>query len=272
MSRRPRRLPVDASRPYPQGRPQMRIIRNLDYVKTKRRNARLSAVGGFVLLMSTFFLTLNPNTFIFSYVLLIFGFIIFSQGMRDITKWSRPVRNDQVLDRKLATLNDQYTLIHYARIGRRVVEHMLVFPGGVLVLTAKEYFGEVNVKGRRWRQGGFGLRRVFGLSGPQLGNPSIETDISIAAVEKHLEAEQFEAELHGAIVFVDPRTTINAETPDYPIVMPDELTKFVQEEPADDSIKPADRTRLAELLDGGGTLENAPSSTRRRPVKRRAAA
>ncbi|HEV2527223.1 MAG TPA: NERD domain-containing protein [Thermomicrobiales bacterium] len=250
----------------------MRIIRNLNYVKTKRRNARLSAVGGFILLMSTFFLTLNPNTFIFSYILLIFGFIIFSQGMRDITKWSRPVRNDQVLDRKLGTLGDQYTLIHYAKIGRRVIEHMLVFPGGVLVLTAKEYFGEVNVKGRRWRQGGFGLRRIFGLSGPQLGNPSIETDMSLSAIEKYLEAEQFETDLRGAIVFVDPRTTIDATLPDYPIVLPDELTKFVQEESADERLTLADRARLAELLGGGGTVENAPTSTRRRPVKRRASA
>jgi hypothetical protein len=249
----------------------MRIIRNADYVSKRKRNARLSAVGGFILLMSTFFLTLNPSTFLFSYVLLILGFVIFSQGMREITKWSRPVRNDQVLDRKLGTLGDQYTLIHYSRIGRRVVEHMLVFPGGVMVITAKEFFGEVNVKGRRWRQGGFGLRRVFGLSGPQLGNPSIETDLSITAVEKHLQDNEFEAELHGAIVFVDPRATINAEAPDYPIVLPDELPQFVQEEPVDEALRPADRTRLAELLGGGGTVEEAPSQVRRRPVKRRAA-
>ncbi len=249
----------------------MRIIRNAGYVSTKKRNARLSAAGGFVILMSTFVLTLFPSTFIFSYVLLILGFIVFSQGMRDITKWSRPVRNDQVLDRNLAALGDQYTLIHYAKLGRRVVEHVLVFPGGVMVLTAKEFFGEVNVRGRRWRQGGFGIRRLFGLSGPQLGNPSVDTDVAVNTVEQYLRGEAYEAEIHGAIVFVDPRTTINAEEPDYPIVLPDELARFVQEEPVEDALKPADRQRLVDLLGVGGTLENAPATARRRPVKRRAA-
>ncbi len=249
----------------------MRIIRNADYVKTQKRNARLGAIGGFAILMSTFALTLFPSTFIYSYVLLILGFIIFSQGMRNITKWSRPVRNDQVLDRNLAALGDQYTLIHYAKLGRRVVEHVLVFPGGVMVLTAKEFFGEVNVKGRRWRQGGFGIRRLFGLSGPQLGNPSVETDVAVNTVEQYLKGQEYEAEIHGAIVFVDPRTTINADAPDYPIVLPDELARFVQEEPVEDALRPADRQRLVDLLGVGGTLENAPASARRRPVKRRAA-
>lgn len=251
----------------------MRIIRNADYVRTKKRNARLQAVIGFLLLMSTFFVTflISQNNIIFSYVPLILGFIVFSQGMRDITKWNRPVRNDQVLDRQLAGLGDQYTLIHYVKIGRRVVEHMLVFPGGVMVITAKEFFGSVNVRGRRWRQGGFGLRRMFGLSGPQLGNPSLETDIAINAVEKQLRDESFEADLHGAVLFVDPRAEIQAQTPDYPIVLPAELRRFVEEEPIEEELTPADRQRLVELLGEGGTLEAAPATPRRRPVKRRAA-
>ena len=250
----------------------MRIIRNADYVKTKKRNARLGAVLGFLLLVSTFFISIiSPGNILLSYVPLIIGFIIFSQGMRDITKWNRPVRNDQVLDRQLSALNDQYTMIHYAKLGRRVVEHLLVFPGGVMVLTAKEFFGEVSVRGRRWRQGGFGLRRLFGLSGPQLGNPSVETDVAVNTVEQYLKGQAYEAEIHGAIVFVDPRTTIAADAPDYPIVLPDELARFVQEEPVEDALRPADRQRLVDLLGVGGTVENAPATARRRPVKRRAA-
>lgn len=250
----------------------MRIIRNADYVKTKKRNARLGAVVGFLLLISTFFISfIFPSGVVLSYIPLIIGFIIFSQGMRDITKWNRPVRNDQVLDRQFSSLGDQYTLIHFAKLGRRVVEHVLVFPGGVMVLTAKEFFGDVTVKGRRWRQGGFGLRRLFGLSGPQLGNPSIETDVAVNAVESYLKSQEYETEIHGAIVFVDPRTTITAEQPDYPIVLPDELVRFVQEEPVEEALRPADRQRLVELLGAGGTVENAPTVARRRPVKRRAA-
>lgn len=248
----------------------MRIIRNIQYVQTRKRNGRLMAIGGFILLLSTFFLTLIPSVFLFSYVFLIVGFLLFSQGMRDITKWSRPVRNDQVLDRNMSSLGDQYTLIHYARAGKRVIEHQLVFPGGVMILTTKEFFGDVTVQGRRWRQGGMGLRRLLGLSGPQLGNPSMETDASVAAVEKVLKDDDFEVDMHGAIVFVDPRANITAEQPDYPVLLPSELTEFIQDEPVDEPLGPKDRDRVVALLGEGREPENAPSRTRRRPVKRRA--
>lgn len=248
----------------------MRIIRNSQYVRTKKRNGRLLAALGFLLLISTFALTLVPNLFLFSYVFLIVGFLLFSQGMRDITKWNRPVRNDQVLDRVLAKLGDQYTMIHFSKIGRRMIEHMMVFPGGVMVFTTKEYFGQVTVRGRRWRQGGLGLRRLLGLSGPQLGNPSVETDAAISSIEQYLQNEQYEADIHGVVVFVDPRAAITAEEPDYPILLPDELAGYVQEESADE-LGLSDRQRLVELLGGGGTLENAPAPNRRRPVVRRRA-
>lgn len=249
----------------------MRIVRNAGYVKQRKRTARWTAILGFLLLTGTFWVALNPRYLLLSYVFLILGFIIFNQGMQQLGKWSRPVRNDQILDKQLEKLGEQYTLIHYPKLGKRVVEHLLVYPGGVLVLTAKEFIGDVQVKGRRWTRRGFGLRRIFGISGPQLGNPSVETDISINTVEKYLEEQQFQADVSGAVVFTDPRVDIEAESPDYPVLYFDELAQYVQELPADPSLKPADRQRLVEILSQGEEIETTGSTPRRRPVRRRAA-
>jgi hypothetical protein len=249
----------------------MRIVRDTGYVKQRKRTARWTAILGFVLLTGTFWIALDPSYLVFSYVFLILGFIIFNRGMQQLGKWNRPVRNDQILDKELERLGNQYTLIHYPKLGKRVVEHLLVYPGVILVLTAKEFFGDASVRGRRWSRRGFGLRRILGLGGPQLGNPSIETDISVNTVEKYLEEQQFEADVSGAIVFTDERADIEAESPDYPILYADELARYVQELPADPSLRAADRQRLVEILAQGEQLEDTGAAPQRRPVRRRAA-
>lgn len=250
----------------------MRIVRNVGYVKRRRRAARWTALLGFALLSGVFVFTLFfPGQILFAYVILLLGFFVFSTGMQQIGKWNRPVRNDQVIDSKLAKLGDGYALIHYPRVGKRVVEHLLVHPGGVVVMTARELRDDVFVKGKRWRKRGFGLRRLFSISGPQIGNPSLETDQGIAAVEAVLAEEKLPADVSGAVVFTDPRVDVEADAPDYPVLLADELPEYVRTLPADPSLRQAERQRLLEVLSRGEELETNAPKARRRPVKRRAA-
>jgi hypothetical protein len=257
----------------------MRIVRNTAYVQRRRRMARLSALGGFLLLVSTFFLAFRPSLVLIAYALLLVGFVIFNFGMQQLGKWSRNPRNDVLLDdrlqpsgdKKTTPLSDRYVIVHYGQVGKRVVEHLLVYPGGVLILTAKELSGLVYGREGRWRKKSGGLTRFFAFSGPQLGNPSLETDQNIAAVEGVLAAEEFEVDVSGAIVFLNPLVELDIEEPDYPSLRGDELLTFVRSLEEDTSISNADRDRLVELL-GGGAVEETQVSTRRPVrVKRRAA-
>lgn len=257
----------------------MRIVRNTDYVQRRKRLARLSAFGGFLLLVSTFFLAFRPQLILVAYALLLVGFVIFNFGMQQLGKWSRNPRNDAILDARLqpsgeskgTTLSDRYVLIHYGQVGKRVVEHLLVYPGGVLVLTAKELPGLVYGRGNRWRKKGGGLTRFFAFSGPQLGNPSLETDQSVAAVEGLLEAEELQVDVGGAIVFVNPQVELDIEEPDFPCLRGDELLIFLRSLEEDTSITNADRERLVALLGGGAAEETQVSTRRPVKVKRRAA-
>lgn len=248
----------------------MRTVRNVGYVQRRKKYARLAALVGFLLLSGTFFVALRPGLLLIAYGLLFGGFILFNMGMQQVGKWSRTPRNDQMIDSQLSSLSERYTLIHYAQVGKRVVEHMLVHPGGIVVMTAKELPGEIIGKNGRWRKGGSGLRRIFGFSGPQLGQPSIETQQSIAAVETVLAEAQLEVDVSGAILFVNPRAELDVTEPDFPAIYGEELPQFVRDLPEVESLRATDRQTLVDLLSTGEKLEvTGGTPTRRRPVRKR---
>lgn len=252
----------------------MRVVRNVGYVKRRKRLAKWSALGGFALLSSTFFLatSVGPSGVLLAYVPLLAGTILFHFGMQQVAKWNRRTpRNDELLDARLRNLSEKYALIHYAEIGKRVVEHMLVHPGGVLVLTARDLPGSVRYRDGRWRKTGAGLGRLFGMGGPQLGNPSAETQASVDALRSYLDEAQLETEVDGAIVFLHPQVELDIEEPDFPVMNGEGLTEFVRTLPAEGSVRPADRQALVDLLARGGEVERTQPAQRRRPVKRRAA-
>jgi hypothetical protein len=258
----------------------MRIVRNIGHVKRRKRIARISSVFGFLFLVATFPLVFvwgqSSNLVVVAYVLLFAGFILFNMGMQQIGKWSntpRHPRNDLALDAKLQPFSDKYVLIHYARLGRRVVEHLLIHPGGVLVITAKDYPGKVTVRGNRWRRKGVGLTRLFGLSGPQLGQPGIETEQAIQTVEETLRTGQQEVDVSPVIVFISSIVELDIEEPVYPTILLDELPEFVRSLEVDPSLRLNDRDVLTDLLAKGEELERQEFRRTRRPVKvkRRAA-
>ena len=233
--------------------------------------AKWSALGGFALLGSTFWLALDPSRVLLAYIPLLAGTIIFHFGMQQIARWNRNPRNDVLLDTQLRGLGDKHALIHYAQIGKRVVDHLLVHPGGVLVLTAREVPGKVTHRNGRWRKGGAGLGRLFGLGGPQLGNPTFETEKNVEALRAYLAEAQLEAEVDGAIVFVNPLVELDVEEPDFPVMNGEGLQEYVRDLPVDPSLRPTERQALVDLLAQGEELEQQQPAQRRRPVKRRAA-
>ncbi len=249
----------------------MRIIRHNAYIARRKTRAKLMALSGFVMLVATLFVALLPNLLAPSYILMLVGFIVFNLGMQQVGKWTRNPRNDQILDSQLKTLPDRYAMVHYPPIGKRRAEHLMIHPGGVLVVTAKEIDGTIKASGSKWRRSNPGIRRFLTFSGPQLGTPSIETEQSVGEVESWLTEHQLEIDVEGAVVFVHPSTELDIEAPDFPTLHGDELPQFVQSLEPDPTFTGKERARLMELLGTGEQVESPAARTRRRPVKRRAA-
>jgi hypothetical protein len=222
------------------------------------------------LLVLSMFGAIDPTIVLLSYVPLIAGMILFHFGLQQFAKWGRSPRNDELIDTQLRGLGEKHVLIHYAPVGKRTIEHMLIHPGGVLTLTAREVPGKVAYDGR-WRRLGTGIGRFFGMGGPQLGNPSAEAQADVAALTSYLAEAQLEVEVDGAIVFLNPRVELDVDEPDFPVMNGEGLPAFVRTLPVDASFAPADRQALIALLAKGEEVEQRQPLARRRPIKRRAA-
>jgi hypothetical protein len=246
----------------------MRIIRNVEYVRRRKRIARIASLIGFLLLGSTFLLIFKPDFILMAYAILFTGFIVFNFGMQQLGKWSRSPRNDEALDVRLKSLPDaKYTMIHYAKLGKQVVEHVLVTPGGLLVLTAREIAGNVYVKDKRYRKTGGGFTRFFAMSGPQLGNPTADLERDVDAVETLLSEKEMDVDIYGAIVFLNDRAEIEADEPAYPVMKSDVLVPFINAMEPDIAFKQADRDAVIAALASGAGFAIEETKATRRPVR-----
>lgn len=254
----------------------MRVIRDVGYVKKRKRAATLTAVAGVALLGFAFWLSLsggaaNTTNVLLAYIPLLGGTLIFHWGMQQVGQWNRTPRNDQVLDTLLKGLGDKYALVHFAPAGKRIVPHALVHPGGVLAITVRELPGVVKYANNRWSRGGAGFGRLFGLGGPQIGNPSADAANDVASLQTLLTENGLDVEADAAIVFANRQVQLEVDEPDFPVMNAEGLEPYVRSLPADPSFRPEQRQQLVSLLASGEDLDEAQPAPARRPVKRRAA-
>lgn len=252
----------------------MRIVRNTGYIKRRKRAGKLIVAAGLMMLVGSWIVTLlYPNLFLLATVGLAFGFIFFNGGMQQLSRWSRRPRNDEIIDADLNRLNDRYTLVHYPDVPGRRPDHVLIMPNGILSLTSREVTGSVSVKERSWRKLGNPLSRMLLLGGPQLGNPTLENEEQIKALNTYLESKQLPADVTGAVVFVADKVEVSIENPTLPILHASELPDYVrqlgQSEGASTTSK--ERDALVSALSEGEEVETNLSTTTRPKKKVRAA-
>lgn len=251
----------------------MRVVRNIGYVKQQRRRSKLFAVVGLLLVFVSFGVTLwqgTGSTVFLMYSLLFAGFMLFNRGMRGLGRWShnaRHIREDLALDEKLSSLPDRLTTVHYGKLDKSIAEHVIVHPGGVLVVTAKDFPGAAKVSGDRWKRQGSGFSRVFSFGGPQVGNPTAELRQSTKIVERALEQAEIDAPVQSAIVFTAPTAEIEVESSTEIVLTANELSRFVTELPAKPPLTPAQRDAIVALLAQGDEVERSEPAMRRRPVR-----
>ena len=251
----------------------MKVYRDLEYIHKRKRIATVAAVAGVALLGGAFFLasTGGPSGVFFAYIPLLAGTVIFHLGMQQVGKWNRAQRNDVILDALMKDFSDRYTLIHYAKLGKRTVEHTLVYPGGVLTVTARELPGGVAYRDGRWRKVGQGISRFFGMGGAFLGNPTADASADVQAVQQRLADNQLNADVDAVVAFINPRIKIDVTEPDYPVTNAEGLYRYVASLPVDSSLRSSNLQRIIDVLTAEGPFVKPQAVAARRPVKRRAA-
>lgn len=251
----------------------MKVYRDLTYVKQRKRRATLLSVLGVAMLGSAFWLasTTGPNGILIAYVPLLAGTIVFHLGMQQVGKWNRAQRNDVILDVLLKDLGERFTLVHYAKLGKRVVEHTLVYPGGALAITARELPGTIGYANGRWRKIGQGITRFLGMGGAFLGNPTSDAESDVTALSAMMADLRPATDVDAVIAFLNPRVKLEVAEPEFPVTNGEGLRPYIQSLPADAEFRTADRTAVVEALIANSEFEAPVAEPTKRPVKRRVA-
>jgi len=256
----------------------MRVVRNSRYIGQQRRRAKLFALGGFLLFISVFGIMTLTQNLLFAYLAMLPAYVLFIVGMQQMGKWtstSRRPRADLLLDQQLKNLPDaKYAMVHYGRLGKTSLEHVLLHPGGLLVVVVRQVQGKIAVKGTRFTRASNPLVRIMGASGPPLASPDVELLSATTALTERLAAEKLEVEVDGVVVFTSFDHFLEEDDPELDVISIAELPEYVRYLPADGGIRPQEQERIVALMVEGQQFERTEPVRTRRPVvvKRRAPA
>lgn len=250
----------------------MRVVRHVGYLKKRQRAARLMIALGLAGLLGSIALTfLQQLLYIYlAYAALITGFLFFNAGMQQWAKWNRRPRPDELLDSTLRRLNDRYTLVHYPDVpeGWRP-EHVLVWPGGILNITTRELAGRIVVKGTRWRRLDRLLIRLLTFGGPPLGNPTLECQRQVEALQRFLAQRDLPGAdlVDGLIVFLNDQVQLEVLESPISVVTRKELFDTIRALGSERRLSQGEIEEIVRALAQGEEVEGPVSLPTRQPAK-----
>lgn len=203
----------------------MRVVRNDALIKKRMQfTQRGSLIGMGLLLVSLFLAGKNPAL---SWLFLLVGFVVAMTAVRVGNRFVRPPRADLVLDKVLKALDNKYVLYHYFH----PAEHLLLTPGGLIGIRMQEQRGQIVVRQGRWRQRSVLQRLRILLGEVGLGNPSNRLRHELTEMGKmlaSLQPEDSTLPLDGVIVFYSGKARLDAQDPEFPVVLPEDLKVTVR--------------------------------------------
>jgi hypothetical protein len=231
----------------------MKIKTNEAFIARKARLGKYSSLGGLAVLTLGMFISFSrPELFEVSLLCLIVGFAIASVGSYNVSRWVKPPRGDEVLEKALKGLSNKYQLFNYVLPS----PHVLLTPFGVYVLHAKKQDGKITYRGQnKWHQKK-DIKRQFRLffGGEQpLGNPAAELASDITVIQKYLTRNlpDEQVPVDGAIVFINNDVELTVESDDLPVLRPKDLKKFLADQQKTRPAWPSERQNaVAQLLEG----------------------
>jgi hypothetical protein len=214
----------------------MKIYTNEKLINRNRRIGQITTVASLAVLGLGLFLSFQGSTQLitYSFLALIFGFILSQVGIYMGNRFGRRPRLDEKLDAALKGLDDKYSLLHYVT----PVSHLLLGPAGIWVLLPYPQGGTITYQKNRWRQkGGNFYLKIFAQEG--LGRPDLEVSTNTTDLQRYLEKSSPDTEfppIQSVLVFTNEKVAIDVEetpTPTLPIKkLKDFLRKASKETPA----------------------------------------
>ncbi len=203
----------------------MRVKSDQPLIKVRVRLARAGSMAGLLILFSGLLLFLIPQGYLWSFLVVILGFIMGSIGNRQMNRWTVEPRADQALSRALRKLDDRHHLYNYLL----PVEHLLLTPYGLFVLKVKRVDGHIRCIDDRWSRNFSLLRLLRGFAPEPLGNPTREVRREMERLRGYLSSRLLgrEVEVQGVIVFTEPEVKLEVKRASLPVLLLKSLRPYL---------------------------------------------
>jgi len=227
----------------------MRSIINEPRLKKRADRGRRIMTAGIVMLVFSVFLSLNRQTIVAAYVVMLAGLILVNIGSTVGGKLVRQTRPDQILDRALKGLDHGSRLYSYLL----PAEHVLLSQAGLITITIRVQDGQISCNGDKWRRRltpGLLLRALFEAP---LGNPGRLARNDAAAVGRwvasHLPDRCAQVPVQPLIVFVHPKAVLQLRDPAVPAVTLSDLKAYLRQATENKAVDHPTLKSLTDLCD-----------------------
>lgn len=177
-----------------------------------------------------------------SFIALPVGFIFASLGSYHINRFARrrwpglkQLSNpDQLMERNMKGIDDKYAYFAWSL----PANYLVVGPCGILLFAVRSDKGKIVVNGDKWREP-FSIGRIFTVFAREgLGNPRVEIDdqttrirklLAEATAEEHGDHDFESVPIHGAAVFLNQATEVEANNPSIPALRPNQIKGYIRD-------------------------------------------
>lgn len=191
-------------------------------------------IAGLVAAMAVLFVNAgNPGLVFLGYPFLILGLILSKRGSFNNRRHGiggyKVASEEALIAATLEGVPPRYHLYNWVKLGGVTLDHVLVTPGGLMIIKACSQMGDFKMTNDVYRRKA-GLATWFATLGePGIGDPTRELNGQIKKLREYFEAKGLEIPIDGVVVFMLPRTKIiEASEMSYPVCKLDQLKQAIR--------------------------------------------
>jgi len=191
--------------------------------------ANIASLGGMGVLLAGVAIPLwMPAYYSATPYMLVGGFIISNIGIYFANRWVKKPRPEALIDEELKSRNNQFAVYHYLL----PEDHVLLTPGGVVVLEICTLDGNFSYRDGKWKQKFSMSRAMRFLVEEGLGDPIAQAQAGARRI-RALIAEKVDGEVpvDSLVMFTSPHADYEVESPPIPVIQPDKLSKRLPQRP-----------------------------------------
>jgi hypothetical protein len=230
----------------------MQIITNTRLVESRGTwGKRLTWVGLF-LLFGAVLMPFREELLAWSWPVMMAGFLVTNVGMYYYNRYARPPLPHEMLESALKGLDNRYRLFNFMG----PVDHVLLTPVGVLVITLRRMGGDIRCRENKWAMKTSLLSKLRLFTEEQLGNPGDDLLRDVKGLQKLLElklpADENEkpVPIGGFVYFGNPEARLTLDQPTVPVLHIKTIKDYLRRQASGERLSPARMEAVAAILEG----------------------